>query len=151
MIEIAACRIGVTLVPAAEYDRLALARFAENKPMLVILAMKDADKLRRFYRNLCHYLAKGMGLPNGDAVHSIFMMRAFRIKAAKIGQEGEVLHFESSSTKDWTPPEWLDHVEFCREIVLREMLPGIPTGHWRREVERVSGVNLTDAIEEAAA
>lgn len=150
MINLAVCRVGLTLIPVAELDRLALRDFHENTALSITINSKPPLKVIRYYRALCHMIAQGMGMPGGDSIHNLFMMRAYRVKSLSLNGDGNVENLKVESTKDWCLPEWLIYLDHCREILGRELLPGVPQGPIRREVERLSGVSLDEAMKEPA-
>ena len=149
-VEIVMVRKGSTLIVASAQDREELERFSQGKALGVSVSQKPPEDLVRLYRSLCSKIAKATGhFPDGDAVHTALMLRAHKVEAVYVAADGSIAKGTPVSTKQWSLPEWRAYMDFIWPIILDEILPGIPSGYLRREIEEMTGVRFKTA--EAAA
>lgn len=145
-------RLGSLLRPLSAQDEQLLRELPYDRAVSVSITWPAPEKAARWYRALLRKLVAGGVFENAEEAHFDVMLRTHRahsmvVKETPLGVETK---FWPESTTGWDGPTWRAFLRDAVAVVIRDLVPQMPIGKLRNEVEREIGIRLKDAMEEDA-
>jgi hypothetical protein len=143
-------RLGTILRPASAFDEEKLRTAGYGQALEVSVTWPEPRSLR-WYRGLVRRLVHAGAYQNDDEGHFDLMIRTRRAKSMVLIEKPGVeiqTRFEPLSTSGWDGPQWRGFLADVVEVVVRDVVPKLPIGQLRAEVERFVGLRLKDALAE---
>ncbi len=130
------------LIPVSDVDVEALQGVPMDKDIACKLWMPRSLPMQRFYRGLVSYVAAAVGMTH-DQLHVKLKMRYGLFDRFEVDRDRHVLILRTTS---FTGAGALDDIEFKKylsfsiDVILQEILPGVPRGELVRKIEQMVGV-----------
>ena len=130
------------LVPVSEVDAEAIQGIPLDKDIACKLWLPRTLPMQRFYRGLLSHVAKAVGITH-DQLHVRLKMRYGLYDRVEFDGRAIII----LRTTAFTGPSALDDVEFRKylsfaiDVILVEILPGVPRGELVRVIEGMTGVS----------
>jgi hypothetical protein len=143
-------RLGPILRPATPFDEAVLREAPFQRVVSITLDWNPAPKAPRWYRALLRKLTEAGVYQNTDEAHWDVMLRTRRVDSMVVVQTSDRIEtkFWPVSTLGWDGPAWRSFLADAIEVVIRDLVPNIPIGKLRAEIERQIGIRLKEALEE---
>lgn len=143
-------RLGPLLRPLSAQDEELLRTLPYERAVAVSITWPAPEKAARWYRALLRKLVAGGVFENAEEAHFDVMIRTRRVNSMVVRETaaGDETKFWPESTTGWDGPQWREFLRDAVAVVIRDLVPQMPIGRLRAEVEREIGIRLKDALEE---